>query len=434
MSQDSRLMKLPLEMRHKVYGFASQRAHPNLLLKEYLEKTDPDVSPPEVAALPGQAIDDGDDGGNEESEVEEQGLEGEAMDDVDETSDTEPMDENDEASETETQGDDEDVAMTDVEEEESDGETETTTDNTGSTDIQVPATASTTIQDVSAEVGEDEADDDEQEADENDGDMEEADGDEYSEDENDGDESNGDSEEEEEEIDGSDAPAPPQVRRRREYSGRNTKYRHMLTTIKTRGCPPPIELLQVSKQIHDEAMEYHYRTSFIEIDVTAAFAHQSFFEETLAKFMNNAFSPMEQVRKVKITLTWDSEWLREKITPPEAELEDDFVFGFYLSERITKTCAMLAAAPELRHVEIDWYDTERTDQSQNRMNDTLMEFLSLGSKEWTDNTTEPPTQKNVDITFREHISEAGTAHPRTSLLAKRRTEFDQILASAMYFR
>ncbi|TID19779.1 hypothetical protein E2P81_ATG06947 [Venturia nashicola] len=422
MSQDSRLMNLPLEMRHKVYGFASQRPHPNLILKEYLEKTDPDIDPPQVAA-PVTSADGGED---EDSESGEQGPEVEAMD------------EDEEASEPENQGENEDVAMTDVEDEQSD-EPETTADTTSSAAIPVPSITSATMENISAEAGEDEADDSEEEADggENDSDENNADendgDDDINDDENDGDESDGDSEGEQEEDDGSHEQAPSPVRRR-EYTGRHTKYRHMLATIKTRGCPPPIGLLQVNKQIHDEAMEYHYRTSFVEIDVTAAFAHQSFFEETLDKFMNNAFSPMEQVRKVKITFTWDSEWLREKTTPPGAELEDDFVFGFYLNERITKTCAVLAAIPELRHVEVDWYDTERTDKSQNRMNDTLMEFLSLGSKEWTDNTTEPPIQKNVDITFREHISEAGIAHARNSLLAKHRIEFDQIIESGMAFR
>lgn len=426
MSQDaapSRLMKLPLEMRHKVYGFASQRPHPQLILKEYLEKTDPDIGPPEVAAPATQANGDNEQEDNNSSESQEQESEGEAVDE-------------DQASDPEIQEENEDIAMTDVEEEEFDG-LDATVDNTSSAAVQAPATALATMPDFPAKAGEDGDELDEGDAEEN---EDEADGDENEEGEDDSegeqendDDSEGEEENDDEENDGTITSAPPPVRRR-EYTGRNTKYRHMLTTIKTRGCPPPVGLLQVNKQIHDEAMEYHYCTSFIEIDVTAAFAHQSFFEETLEKFMSNAFSPMEQVRKVKIIITWDSEWLREKITPPDAELEDDWAFGLYLNERIAKTLAMLSAAPELRHVEVDWHDTEQTDKSQLRMNDTLMEFLSLGSKEWTDNTTEPPTQTNVDVTFREHISEAGTAHARNSLLAKRRAEFDQILASGLAFR
>lgn len=425
MSQDqapSRLMKLPLEMRHRIYGFASQRSHPNLILKEYLEKTDPDVGPPQVASPAPAPVTQasGNEEEDEDSEFEEQDPEDEAME------------EDGQIDEPETQEEDEDVAMTDVEEEESD-EPDATANNTGANAaFQAPATTSATMQDVSVNVGEDEDEPEDEDAEENEDEANEG---EEEADDNEDEEAEDDSEEEEGEEDHGTAASARQPARRREYTGRNTKYRHMLTTIKTRGCPPPIGLLLVNKEIYNEAIEYHYRTSFIEIDVTAAFAHQSFFEETLEKFTSNAFSPMERVRKVKITLTWDSEWLREKATPPDAELESgDWAFEHFLDERVDQAKKMLLKSPRLRYVEIDWHDTERTDKGQLKMNQILMEFLSLESKTWIDDTTEPPTQKNVDVTFREHISEVGTAHHRNSLLSKRRTEFDEILASGMAFR
>jgi len=34
----SPLLELPLELRHKIYGFSSQRRNPKLIIKEYLEK------------------------------------------------------------------------------------------------------------------------------------------------------------------------------------------------------------------------------------------------------------------------------------------------------------------------------------------------------------------------------------------------------------
>ncbi|QDS70110.1 hypothetical protein FKW77_005239 [Venturia effusa] len=413
MSQDaapSRLLSIPLELRRKVYGFASQRPHPNLILKEYLEKTDPDVGPPQAPVNPTN----GDGGESEHSDDEEQDP------------GSETMEEDAEIEEPETQQEDEDIAMTDVEAEDSD-----------EPEVTANTSIAAAMQHV-AEVGEDESDEEggnDNEEDADDG-EDEADGDGASGQddeaaaEGDDEDDNGD---EQDEDDGNAAPAP-QPAPRREYTGRNTKYRHMLKTIKTRGCPPPINLLQVNKQIHDEATEYHYSTSFIAIDVTAAFAHQSFFEETLEKFKNNAFSPLEQVRKVKITLTWDSEWLREKTTPPDAELESDWAFEHYLNERIDRTLEMLAAAPSLRQVEIDWHDTEQTDLGERRMGDAFMKFTSLESKKWTDHDTEPPAQKSLEVSFRRHVSEAGTAHARNSLLAKRRTEFDQILASGMAFR
>ncbi|KAE9971625.1 hypothetical protein EG327_009786 [Venturia inaequalis] len=337
MSPEFPFMKLPLELRHKVYDFVSQRDHPNLILKEYFEKIDPDVGPPQFVAPVVQANGDGD--------SEEQDPEGEAMN------------EDEEASEPETQGGGEDAEMTDVDEDESD---------------------------------EDESDEDESDEPET---TDESDGKQDMED---------------------------------EYTGRDNEYRHILTTIKTRDCPPPIELLQINRQVHDEALEFHYSTFFVKIDVTAALAHQSFFLEALETFIINEFSPMEKVRKVKLVIVWDSEWLREKITPPDAEVEADFVFGIYLDERIMKACAMLQAAPALRHLEVDWYDTERTKKSHNLMCDAYDKFMDLEEKEWTDNTTEPPTRINVDVTFRQHVTEAGTAHAPKSKLAKRRADFEKV--------
>jgi hypothetical protein len=67
------LLAVPLEIRHKIYGFASQRRYPNLILKEYLEKKDPSIGPPSAAeedeAEDEDAVTDGNDAAEEEEEL-----------------------------------------------------------------------------------------------------------------------------------------------------------------------------------------------------------------------------------------------------------------------------------------------------------------------------------------------------------------------------
>jgi hypothetical protein len=319
------LLTVPLEIRHKIYGFASQRRYPNLILKEYLEKNDPSIGPPSAA---------------EEDEAE-----------------------------------DED-AVTD---------------------------------------GNDEAEEEEESAGEDGHESEDEDGDE-NEDED------GAENEDEEAEDG-----------KLSY-GRQTKYRHMLKTIRFHSCPPPIGLLQANKQLNKEATEYHRNTSVLEIDITKNFRHFSFFDEMLNEFIDSPFSPIKQVRKVSITMAWDSEWIRDKTTPPNVDLDDAWAMEYYFSVRVNKVIDLLRRASELRLIVINWHDTESTGASRTIMDDTFTNFLLLTDMQWVDNSTNPPTLKNLDVECHEHISDAGTAHAANSLLALRRTEFDELLASRMNFR
>jgi hypothetical protein len=53
---------------------------------------------------------------------------------------------------------------------------------------------------------------------------------------------------------------------------------------------------------------------------------------------------------------------------------------------------------------------------------------------WIDDTVTPFSSGNVEVTIHEHITEAGTAHAANSVLALRRTEFDNLLAEGNAFR
>jgi hypothetical protein len=440
----SLLMSLPLEMRHKIFGFASQRPHgPYLILKEYLEKKDPDIGPPALPAPP--AMINGEDEEGEEDEDEDEGetedgdIEGEAVDGEGEAADAGEGEHEDQDEQAEESNAEEDSAM-----EEASEVSHTTT----TAAMSMSAANAQGDEQVEPEVETIDVDSHETGNNENE----------------EGDNESG-SEEDEDEDDGNFAAnppnppapavvhslgntvatgpvptnatvAPPQASRpphpAPRYFGRNTKYRHMLPTIQLSSPPPPLGLLQSCKQLYNEALSYHLATCVLEIDVTREFLHQSFFLETLSQFIDHAFSPTEQIRKVSLVFSWDSEWLTSKLTGSPAELCDDFAFTWFLQERVAKAIDLLKAAPELRKLTIDWHDTERTDKSENLMNETIMPFLSLAGKTWTDSVTNESGY--IDVTATEHFSEPDTVHARSSVLGRRRNEFDIILAHQMQFR
>ncbi|KAF2434756.1 hypothetical protein EJ08DRAFT_656981 [Tothia fuscella] len=386
---------LPPELRLKVYGYASQRPDgPYLILKEYLEKRDPDIP-----ALPAQTAapvnHDATSSGQDEQEGQEEDLaesdDDEAM--VDQTEDDAvPPHAAVDSVNTVT----DEAAMADSIDEIMDQEHGMQGDDEDNGEHEDEA------QD------EDEEEDDEEQADEAE-------------------------EEETQDEDNEDNNTPTQTTVR--SYGRNTKYRHMLPTIQLSHCPPPIELLQICPQIRDEAVEALLSACLLKIDVTKSFQHHSFFLETLQQFLDHPFSPIEQIRKMELTFVWDSEWLSAKSTPNgdglPADLQETWAFGYYLGERIEKTIELLRASPELRSITIQWHDSERTPQSEAFMTEKVMPFLSLTDKQWTDNNG---ITKQVDVTLSDHFADAGTTHARGSDMQNRRNEFDQLLASQMMFR
>lgn len=346
---------LPLEMRWKIYECVAQRPEgSHLILKEYLERKDPNIPDPAPPAASAAVDDEGD------SEEEEEGEADEGAEEADEESEDEEMD-----GTTSTAAAGSVPASTNV----------TTTTQAAAT----PATileAATTQATQGAEEGESEHDDDDE-----DEDMD-------SEDDVDG----GDEEEAEGEVEAADEDGTAAISAASAQplrsTGRSTKYRHMIKTITISACPPTVGLLQTSKQIYDEALDHHLRTCVLTIDVMRGFSHYSFFKETLQLFQDHAFSPIEQIRKINLVIAWDSEWISSKSSGSQPELEDTFPFTYYLGKRIRKTAQMLSKCPSLRRLTVHWFDTERTPESEALMNENLTYFRSLTDKAWFDQKTE----------------------------------------------
>jgi hypothetical protein len=455
------LMGLPLEMRHKIFGFAAQRPHgPYLILKEYLEKKDPDIGPPvqpgpnngDEGSENGESAEEDSEGEEEEVEDEEEEAEGEEENGEDEGEGIGGEGEHENGVD-DVDGEDaephQDEHMDDVNPDDtiqlSSGVIEITTSTIAPqpANIIIPAASSDEMEvvDIGLDdpIDEDENDEVTMGVEDDEGGSEEA-------------------EEEEEEDDGIATTIPPPggfvplppmpptnaaiagaapihaaglvpAPRQRppiRYFGRDNKYRHVLPIIQLSHVPPPLGLLQTSKQLHEEALNYHLSTCIFEIDVTRSFMHQSIFEETLDKFVTNSFSPLEQIRKVSLVFSWDTEWLTNKTSGADPELFGDWAFTYGLQDRAEKVKELIRACPDLRKLTIDWHDSERTPKSEALMNETVMGFLDLTSKQWSDNITRE--SGFLDVTATEHFTESDTLHGPDSVIGRRRKEFDDILA------
>ena len=448
----SLLLKLPLELRDAIYEFASARpTGSDLILKEYLEKIDQSIDrlPPHAAATMNTSGD-----ANAEVDAVQSGNEDEDEDAEDESmgiADDQPDAEQDHEDEDNATSTGLDSQMTDLEpttassanpvittaEVEAAAQSDNTaSDNTelqGATDHDM--TASDDLDSAAAS-----ADDDEEDGEEQDGEDledEDDDDDEDGDEDQDGDDDDQDEESDEDSEDGADqdgagtAPAP--VRAARSY-GRNTKYRHMLQTIQLSHCPPPKELLQLCPQIKMEATQQFRDRCVLTINVNQGFQHMSFFTETLNKLIDAPYSPLEQVRKLRLVIAWDSEWLREKTTPPDREIEEGqtFFFTYYFGERLQVATNLVKACPELVKVTIEYHDTEDTTESRTFMADRLSELQTELASKFSINKEGFPLP--VELEFKEHFSQAGTAHARNSVLALHRTEMDRFLQSGLDMR
>jgi hypothetical protein len=185
----------------------------------------------------------------------------------------------------------------------------------------------------------------------------------------------------------------------------HTKWRHTTKFLRISGSPPPVELLQVSKTVHDEAKDWFYNVAVIRIDVTGSFAYTSMFETALDELTDAAFSPFESIRKVEVTFVWDTEWLRG----PDCQGNECF-FQSMLFIRADKVVQVLQRAPELKQLTIHWHDSIKDDQSASLRYEILEKF---------DNIT-------ANLEVNEHYLQFGRKPHRKSILGKKRLEFQTI--------
>jgi hypothetical protein len=431
---ESLLLALPLELRNAVYDCASERpAGPYLILKEYFEKIDQSIPrlPAHVSTAATEAADpDNDD--NHESEGEDSGEVVEVQDAAgDENGQEETMIDADspvttaqqqvpteqQAEETQS-GPGADQAVMQAENDGQDEVTEGEGANLGDAASEDVGMQDNVVED---ENDEDESEDDDLPA-ENENDDEE-------EEEEEEDQDGVDDDEEDDEDDAEDAATASQPARTPCSYGRNTKYRHVLPILQLSHCPPPKELLQLCKQIHVEAVQQHRDKCVLTINVNKGFQHMSFFTETMNTLTHAPHSPLEHIRKLRLVIVWDSEWLREKTTPPDREIEEPWFFNFYFSERMQVILDVISACPELQKVFIEYHDSEDTADSRTTMADKLRDLRSALDQKFYTNADDFPAP--VVVEHQENFSAPGTAHARNSVLALHRAEFDRILLSGL---
>jgi hypothetical protein len=183
------------------------------------------------------------------------------------------------------------------------------------------------------------------------------------------------------------------------------KWRHISKFMKLTHCPPPLELLLACKQLNQEAKNWYYDMSVLQIHATGSFAHTSFFEESLNQIADAAFSPMENLRKVVVYFIWDTAWIRAEPTGIA-----EAVFPALLRQRADFVHQILMRAPDLKSVKITWYDSVRDEESLDLMLDVLRPFHGL----------------DADITVKDHFLEDGSKVRAKSTIGKRRIEFQAI--------
>lgn len=381
-TDNSIFFKLPLEIRQNIYGFASDRAEGSrLILKEYFEKIDTTIErlPPVTAAPAVQVV----------------SAEGEEDEDMSVDGDREGNESDGEAADDDEDEDDEMEADQTI-----DADDEDEAGNEDHDDID----ADDGVADEEEEADEDEGDDDDQ-----------------------------DEEDEADEEDDDDGATPATCSTQPSY-GRNTKYRHMLPILQLNHCPPPKGLLQTCRQINSEAIEFHRNQCVLTVDVNTGFQHMSMFVETMNQLIDASFSPLEHIRKLRLLITWDSEWLREKSTPPDRTVETDQVsiIGFFFSERLQVMINLLNACPELEKITIEYHDTEDTPESRSFMAERLADLQTAIAEKIYIGVDGFP--RATELEMQEHFSSAGTAHARNSVLALRRSEFDSLLQCAWDMR
>ena len=134
---------------------------------------------------------------------------------------------------------------------------------------------------------------------------------------------------------------------------RRTPNRHTVGMFGISACPPPMALLQ---SIKNEAKDAFFNTATFHINVNKGVRHLTFFEETIKHFRDAPFSPLEQMRKMRITICWNSQWLKDHETITDDQgvslpgLNRD-ICDTFLMHRVELTAKLIALAmPELRQL------------------------------------------------------------------------------------
>jgi hypothetical protein len=149
------------------------------------------------------------------------------------------------------------------------------------------------------------------------------------------------------------------------------KWRHITGIMKVTHCPPPTNLLLACKALRGQAMDWYYDVAILKINATAGFAHTTFFEESLSQMASSAFSPIENVRKVEVTFVYDSDCLENN----DMAIAD--IFEAMLDQRSRHVVKVLTQAPDLKKVDILWYDSSAKASAIVRKNEVLSHFRNL---------------------------------------------------------
>jgi hypothetical protein len=331
------LMSLPLEVRHTIFEYSAARdVKPKKLLRYWFEKKEAkelvakqaaaDPTAPAARVVYDNVYEEDSDVPDPDPE-DEDGKDDEDEDGEDEDNEDEDEGENEDEDENEIAEEADEDEYEDEEEEVADGGIAQPSPTSQALSSQPPTAAAVQNQGGNTTQQPDEA---EAEAEDDDPGFQE--GDEAAQDEN-GDgamaEDDEDDAEDAEQANATVATPPPPVPI--VYISR--KWRHIPKFMRISHCPPPVELLLASKQLNREAKDWFYDVAKLDINATGSFGHTSFFEEAFSQITDAAFSPMENVRKVKVAFVWDTTWLRAEETgcaaaifPALLRQRSDFVY------------------------------------------------------------------------------------------------------------
>lgn len=174
--------------------------------------------------------------------------------------------------------------------------------------------------------------------------------------------------------------------------------------------PPPVEIFLASKQLNTEVENWFYDVAILHIDATCSFAYTSFFEEAMGQITEAAFSPMEDIRKVKVTFVWDTTWFRSDRADCAAA-----IFPALLRQRTIFVISILAQAPNLSEIVIHWHDSAEDEEASDLMNDVLMGILAL----------------HTTVTVESRYIDADAKPYRYSIAGKQRIEFQRIVNNVL---
>lgn len=130
------------------------------------------------------------------------------------------------------------------------------------------------------------------------------------------------------------------------------KWRHIPGIMQLTHCPPPMNLLLACKDLHQEALNWYYDVAVLNINATAGFKHATFFEDSLRTIVECPYSPMQHIRRVTVTMTYDTSWLKS-----QPDLFASQVFEAILRTRIEHVVNVLLNAPNLKKLVLKWNDS-----------------------------------------------------------------------------